>query len=116
MARTDDRARTTSVPTLRLVLSTVPPRRAGPIAKALVVAGVAACVNVVRGVRSVYRWRGRVHDEAEALLIVKTPRKRLAACVRALVAAHPYAVPEVVVVAPGRAGAAYDAWARVAAR
>jgi len=72
----------------------------------------AACVNVVRGVRSVYRWRGRVHDDSEALLVVKTTRGGLPRCLAALAALHPYDVPEIVVLTPAAVGAAYDAWAR----
>ncbi len=122
------RAHTTRPSTLRLVLTTVPPGapRASPVPSwrarrprggppgggGTAPVGTAACVNIVRGVRSVYRWQGRVHDDAEALLIVKTTRASLPRCLAALAAAHPYDVPEIVVLTPGEVSTAYDAWAR----
>ena len=71
---------------------------------------LAACVNVVPGVRSVYRWHGAIETADEALLVIKTTAAAfdaLAARVRAL---HPYSLPEVVAPPLAAALAAYLAW------
>jgi periplasmic divalent cation tolerance protein len=115
MARTDARPRSARVrhaPSLRIVWTSLPPRRAAAVARALVIARVAACVQVVPGVRSVYRWAGAIRADREALLIVKTTRGSLPRCLSTLARVHPYEVPEVVVLSPGAVSEAYDAWAR----
>jgi periplasmic divalent cation tolerance protein len=66
------------------------------IAHELVGASLVACVNVVPGLRSIYRWNGAVQVDEEVLMILKTPADRLAAARERLVALHPYDVPEVV--------------------
>jgi periplasmic divalent cation tolerance protein len=86
------------------------PETAAGIARTLVEERLAACVNLVPGVRSIYRYEGRVHDEAETLLIVKTRADlgaELEARVRAL---HPYDVPEVLRLAADGGSAPYLAW------
>jgi periplasmic divalent cation tolerance protein len=80
------------------------------IARALVAGGFAACVNVLDGARSTYRWRGKVEEAREALLLVKTTRARLRACLARLVEVHPYEVPEALVLTPGQGLAAYVEW------
>ena len=70
---------------------------AAQIARALVGEGLAACVNVVPGVRSIYAWKGELCDEAEVLCVVKTRADRVEALRARLVALHPYEVPELVV-------------------
>jgi periplasmic divalent cation tolerance protein len=66
------------------------------IAAELVTRRLAACVNVVPGIVSVYRWQGGVQRDEERLLIIKTRRSSLEALREALVALHPYEVPELV--------------------
>jgi periplasmic divalent cation tolerance protein len=78
----------------RVVLVTAPPRRAPRLARALVARRVAACVNLVPGVRSVYRWRGRVEEARETLLVIKTSAARVPALLAAVAELHPYEVPE----------------------
>ena len=68
------------------------------IARGLVEAGLAACVNIVPGIRSVYRWKGKVCDEAELLLIVKTVRARFEGVRLKVRELHTYELPEVVAV------------------
>lgn len=78
-----------------VVLSTVARAEdAERIAAALVERGLAACVNVVPGVVSVYRWKGAVQRETELLLLIKTRSERLPALKEALSDLHPYDVPE----------------------
>jgi periplasmic divalent cation tolerance protein len=80
-----------------VVLSTCEtPEEAVRIARALVEAKLAACVNIVRGVESVYRWKGGVESAAELMLVIKT-RRDLFTQVRAMLdAAHSYELPECI--------------------
>ncbi|HET7203077.1 MAG TPA: divalent-cation tolerance protein CutA [Steroidobacteraceae bacterium] len=82
-----------------MVLSTCPDGSvAGGLARMLLEAGHAACVNIVPGVRSMYLWKGAVQADDEVLMIIKTTALRFPALREALVAAHPYELPEVVAV------------------
>jgi periplasmic divalent cation tolerance protein len=95
---------------VRVVLVTAPPGEAHELARRLVDEHLAACVNVVPGLRSVYRYEGRVHDDPESLLVVKTSVARLEALAGALTEHHPYEVPEALILAPAAGSAAYLAW------
>jgi periplasmic divalent cation tolerance protein len=66
------------------------------LARDLVEARLAACVNIVPRVRSFYRWKGAIEDAAECLLVIKSSRPLFDALRAALEKAHPYEVPEVV--------------------
>jgi periplasmic divalent cation tolerance protein len=66
------------------------------IARALVERRLAACVNVVPRVVSIYRWKGEVCRDEERLLVVKTRTEKLEALRDALLALHPYELPELV--------------------
>jgi periplasmic divalent cation tolerance protein len=66
------------------------------IARALVERGLAACVNVVPNVVSIFRWQGEVQKESELVLVIKTRSDALEPLREALVALHPYEVPELV--------------------
>lgn len=81
----------------RVVLVTVPDAYRGrEIGRRLVEERLAACVNVLPGATSIYRWEGEVMEEPEALLVVKTTAPRLAALRERLVLLHPYDVPELL--------------------
>jgi periplasmic divalent cation tolerance protein len=80
------------------------------LAYALVEARVAACVNILPAVHSVYRWEGRVTDDAEQLLVIKTSAERVDALRAALFEKHPYDVPEFVVLTIDQTSEAYGAW------
>lgn len=80
-----------------LCLSTCPDRAtADRIADALVGEGVAACVTLLAGAQSVYRWQGRVERGEEVQLLIKTTRPAFSAMRERLCALHPYEVPELV--------------------
>jgi periplasmic divalent cation tolerance protein len=79
------------------------------IARTLLEARLAACVQIVPGLRSIYRWQGAVEDAAEIQVIAKTPPARAAALAAHLREIHPYDLPEIVTI-EGRASAAYGAW------
>ncbi|OFX21862.1 MAG: cation tolerance protein CutA [Anaeromyxobacter sp. RBG_16_69_14] len=80
-----------------VVLVTAPSaEKAAEIARAVVLEKLAACGNVIPGIRSIYAWEGKIHDEAEALLVLKAPRRRFQELCDRVVALHPYEVPEVI--------------------
>jgi periplasmic divalent cation tolerance protein len=98
---------------VRVVLTTVPDAQtASRLAHALVAERLAACVNVVPGITSVYRWEGSVHEDSELLLVVKTQRTRLADLAERLRVLHPYALPELVVLTPSGGSVDYFRWVR----
>lgn len=81
-----------------LVLCTCPRGEpAAALARALVEQRLAACVNVLGDLRSIYRWQGRLEDEPEALLLIKTVAARVATLKAWIAEHHPYDVPEVLV-------------------
>lgn len=80
-----------------VVLVTTPSvDKAAEIARALVEERLAACGNIVPGLRSIYTWEGKICDDAEALLILKTEAGLFGAVRDRVVALHPYEVPEVI--------------------
>lgn len=96
---------------VRLLLITAPSAEvATRIAHSLVEERLAACVNVIAGVTSVYRWRGEVATDAEHLLVVKTTAACAERIERALPALHPYETPELVVLEPAHVESRYRAW------
>lgn len=68
------------------------------IAHALVEEGLAACVNIVSPIRSVYRWEGQVQTEHEVLLIAKTRTARMEGLAQRVGQLHSYQVPEIIAV------------------
>ena len=95
-----------------VVLVTAPPEKAAEIARALVESRVAACVNIVGGVSSVYWWEGRVEEAQEALLIAKTTQAALSRFLEVVRRVHPYEVPEAIAL-PVEAGLEdYLRWVR----
>ena len=98
-----------------LVLTSCPDEAtAAAIALALVEAGLAACVNRVAGVRSTYRWQGRVADEPEVLLIIKTVAARYQELEMRLKSLHPYELPEIIAVPLAGGSPDYLSWLRTA--
>jgi len=80
-----------------VVLSTcASPEEAERVAQALVEKRLAACVNVVKGVRSVYRWNDAIENEEEVLLVIKTGRALLDDLRTEIERIHSYEVPEVI--------------------
>lgn len=84
-------------PSVSLIYSTCPDvETALAIGRRLVEEGVAACVNVLPGMQSVYRWEGKVEEAGEAVLIVKTARAAAETAEKALLRHHPYDEPAVL--------------------
>jgi len=80
------------------------------IANALVEARLAACVNVVAPIRSIYRWEGKIWDEKEWLLIIKTEKHRFDALEKKVKSLHSYSVPEIISLPITEGSAAYLNW------
>ncbi len=96
---------------LRVVLITVPEGAvAKRIAEALVGEGLAACINLVPGIRSVYRWHGALEAADEILMIAKTSAKRMDEFEKRLHELHPYEVPECITLEAARVTPAYLRW------
>ena len=94
-----------------LVLTNVPERAvAERIADLLVEQRLAACVNVLAPCRSVYRWKDAVQRDEEHPLLIKTTTERYPALEKALRAAHPYELPEIIAVPIERGLPAYLDW------
>ena len=94
-----------------VVLSTcASPDEAGRIARGLVEKRLAACVNVLPGIRSIYRWQGAVEDEAEVLLVIKSSRALFNQLRIELERMHSYEVPEAIAIPVVEGSERYLAW------
>jgi periplasmic divalent cation tolerance protein len=95
----------------QLILTTVPDAEvAERIARSLVEARLAACVNVLPPVRSIYRWRGQIETAEERLLLIKARTEDYAAVERHIRGLHPYEVPEVIALSITQGLPAYLTW------
>jgi periplasmic divalent cation tolerance protein len=95
-----------------LVLTTLPDRDAAlALARTLVEMRIAACVQVVDGLTSIYRWDGRIEENPECQLVVKTTPAMAAALTARIRELHPYQVPEILTL-DSKASEAYGAWLR----
>lgn len=83
---------------------------AGKIGKALVESRAAACVNIVPGIRSIYRWEGKIFDEGELLLLIKTTEDLFEAVRATIRRLHTYEVPEVIALPIRRGDPDYLSW------
>jgi periplasmic divalent cation tolerance protein len=100
-----------SAPSFRIVLTTVgSDRKARELAEALVDRRLAACVNVIGPIQSIYRWQGAIEQAEERQLVIKTTAGRVAALEARLGELHPYEVPELLVMAVTGGGARYLSW------
>lgn len=96
---------------VRVVFVTVPNEEVAlTISKQLVEERLVACVNIVPGLRSVYRWQGQIEDEQEHLLICKTSEERLDAMIPRVAEIHPYTVPEVIALSVAEGHSPYLDW------
>ena len=94
-----------------VVLTTAPDADVGrALARSLTEERLVACVNRVPGITSVYRWEGRVCEESEELLVMKTTRDRLAALEERVRSLHPYRTPEFLVLSVESGSSGYLAW------
>ena len=82
-----------------LVLTTCPDQDcAEDLAEALIIRNLAACVNILPGMASVYRWKGNIEHGSELLLIIKTRQQDYAQVEQTILELHPYELPECITV------------------
>ena len=94
-----------------VILCTCPDEdTAARLAGGLVEKQLAACVNILPGIRSIYRWQGELSDDAEVLMVIKTMAPKFKEVEAWLLEHHPYDVPEVVGIDAGMVSANYLAW------
>jgi len=100
----------TSTP-YQIVFTTCPHGEvAGRIARTLVDEGLAACVNILPAMQSVYRWKGNVDSAEEQLLVIKIASSRYPAVQDRIRALHPYELPEIIAVPIADGHPEYLAW------
>jgi periplasmic divalent cation tolerance protein len=96
---------------LLVVLSTFPDVAAArTAAEALIGESLAACVNLLPGVESIYRWQGKVETGQEVLAVIKTTAERYPQMEKRLAELHPYDVPEIVAIPASDAAESYLNW------
>jgi periplasmic divalent cation tolerance protein len=83
---------------------------AAKIAHILVDERLAACVNIIKGLRSIYRWEGKIADEPEVMMIAKTTSEQFAALEARVRELHSYDVPEVIAIPITRGSEKYMRW------
>lgn len=95
----------------RIVLSTAGSEdQARKIARHLVEERLAACVNIIPRIESIYRWQDKVESSAEWLLLIKTTREKFPAVRDAIRALHSYELPECITISIEDGSAAYLEW------
>ncbi len=96
-----------------VVLITAPDEETGKrLARTLVEEGLAACVNLVPGLASIYRWEGRVVEDREVLLLAKTTTLAFPKLKARVLELHPYQVPEILALPVAEGHGPYLAWLR----
>ena len=80
----------------RVVLITAPPAKAEELAQKVIEKRMAACVNIIDKVKSIYHWKGGAKKDTESLLIVKTATKKVESLINFVRENHLYEIPEVV--------------------
>jgi periplasmic divalent cation tolerance protein len=94
-----------------VVFCTAPNRETGErIARALVQERLAACVNLLPGLVSTYRWQGKVEQAAECLLLIKTAQSRFDTLRERIKSLHPYDVPEIIAMPISQGDTQYLKW------
>lgn len=100
-----------------IILSTTDtPELGEQIATALVEAGEAACVNMVPGIRSIYRWEGKVCNEAEYLLLIKSCAGKFEEVRSRIRKMHSYQVPEIIAIPITAGDADYLKWLQLSVK
>jgi periplasmic divalent cation tolerance protein len=100
-----------------IVLVTAPDlKTARALAKAALKAKLIACANLVPKIESHYWWQGKIESGTEVLLILKTPKSKLAALEKLILAGHPYATPEFLILPLSAGSRKYLAWLAAATK
>ncbi|HXN87592.1 MAG TPA: divalent-cation tolerance protein CutA [Candidatus Binataceae bacterium] len=93
-----------------VIVTTASEEQAASIARALVGERLAACVNIVGPIRSIYRWQGEVQDDSEYLILIKTRTSLASKVERRVRQLHSYEVPEVIVLSIAAGSKPYLEW------
>jgi periplasmic divalent cation tolerance protein len=83
---------------------------ASKIAHSLVEERLAACVNILSPIRSIYRWEGKICDEKEFLLVIKTQKKKFEVLEKKVKSLHSYSVPEIIALPTVQGSSSYLEW------
>jgi periplasmic divalent cation tolerance protein len=103
--------RDTPIPSVSIVLTTLgKDDDARTIARVLVEERLAACVNIVPGVTSVFAWQGKISEDGEQQLVIKTSTSTIAALEARLRELHPYETPEFLVIHASGGSESYLTW------
>jgi len=95
----------------QLILCTCPNSAiAEQLASLLVEQRLAACINIVPGLTSIYRWQGKIEKDTEVLLLIKTTQDRYAGVESAIQQHHPYELPEIIAVTVDEGSPDYLRW------
>lgn len=95
---------------VRIVFCNCSPEEAPTLARRLVEEKLAACVNVINGMTSFYRWEGELCEEAESVLLIKTTDERYEVMAEKLTSYHSYDVPEIIGVDSAEVAGPYAEW------
>lgn len=93
-----------------LVMVSCPPDKADGIALELLEADLAACINVVPLVKSLYHWQGKVQQDNESLMLIKCAAINFTALQERILDTHPYELPEIITVSVSGGLPAYLDW------
>jgi len=99
-------------PVLVILVTAVNQREAVRIGEEMVTARLAACANIIPGIQSIYRWKGKVVKEQEALLILKSTTTRYRALEKAIKTMHTYEIPEIIALSVKKGLDRYIGWVR----
>ncbi len=95
----------------QIILCTCPNKKsADDLASHLITEKLAACVNIIDGVRSVYEWQGKIEKSQEQLLVIKSHSDQYAAIESTIKTLHPYELPEIIAVPIERGHPEYLQW------
>ncbi|MDZ7871488.1 MAG: divalent-cation tolerance protein CutA [Rheinheimera sp.] len=99
------------MPKLQIILCNCPDEgSADQIASELLNARLAACINLLPGVRSIYRWQGQIETAVEVTLLIKAPAAQFDAISQTICRLHPYTVPEIIAVPVSQGFLPYLHW------
>jgi periplasmic divalent cation tolerance protein len=96
--------------TLTVLITAPDEENAARIGRALVDDRLAACANIIRGIRSIYRWKEEILDEPECMLVIKTVADKFIPLEKRVRELHPYEVPEIVAVKISEGSKPYLNW------
>lgn len=97
--------------TYQIILCTSPDKEsAEKIAHQLINDKIAACINILPGLTSIFRWQGKIETEQEHLLLIKTRKDRYQAVEKSIQTNHPYEIPEIIAIPIEKGLAEYMQW------